>query len=101
MRRPVAATLAAVLTATAVVAPAGPAGADVPVLVINGKGWGHGVGMAQDGAFWMGKAGASAAAILGHFYPGTGIGNATGTVRVVVLKPQGNDAIVAFPDGGQ
>ncbi|MEA2533969.1 MAG: stage sporulation protein [Actinomycetota bacterium] len=101
MRRPVAAAIAALMTIAGMVLSAAPAGADVPVLVIDGKGWGHGVGMAQDGAFWMGKAGANAAQILGHFYPGTGIGKATGTVRVVVLKPQGNDAMLAFPDGGQ
>jgi hypothetical protein len=101
MRRPLAAAFAALVAAAAVVVPAAPAGADVQVLDINGKGWGHGVGMAQDGAFWMGKAGANAAQILGHFYPGTGIGKATGTVRVVVLKPQGNDTMLAFPDGGQ
>src|SRR3989440_2596801 len=101
MRRPLAAAFAALVAAAAVVVPVAPAGADVQVLDINGKGWGHGVGMAQDGAFWMGKAGANAAQILGHFYPGTGIGKATGTVRVVVLKPQGNDTMLAFPDGGQ
>src|SRR3954470_2719131 len=43
--------------------------ATVPVLVIDGKGWGHGVGMAQDGAYWMGVGGASSNQILGHFYP--------------------------------
>jgi SpoIID/LytB domain protein len=101
MRRAVAAVIAAVLGATALMMAAAPAGADVAILVINGKGWGHGVGMAQDGAFWMAKAGANASQILGHFYPGTGIGKASGTIRVVVLKPQGNDAFLAFPDGGQ
>ena len=53
-------------------------------LVIEGRGFGHGVGMAQDGAYWMGRAGASTEEILGHFYPGTGIGRATGSVRVAV-----------------
>src|SRR4051812_32494281 len=51
--------------------------ATVPVLVIDGKGWGHGVGMAQDGAYWMGVGGANANQILGHFYPGTAIGHAS------------------------
>ena len=35
-----------------------PTAATVPVLVIEGRGFGHGVGMAQDGAYWMGRAGA-------------------------------------------
>src|SRR5947209_8377708 len=30
-----------------------PAHAAVPVLVVTGEGNGHGVGMAQDGAYWM------------------------------------------------
>ena len=77
-----------------------PAPAAVPVLVVDGRGFGHGVGMAQDGAYWMGKAGASTNQILGHFYPGTGIGRATGAVRVAVLTAPGREAIVAFPNGG-
>jgi SpoIID/LytB domain protein len=76
--------------------------AAVPVLVIEGRGHGHGVGMAQDGAFWMAKSGATTPEILGHFYPGTGLGKAGGEVRVVVLPPVAeNEAVVAFPSGGQ
>jgi SpoIID/LytB domain protein len=70
------------------------------VLVIDGKGWGHGVGMAQDGAFWMGKAGQSTPQILGHFYPGTSIGHASGTISVAVLDVPNRDTIVSFPSGG-
>jgi stage II sporulation protein D len=72
-----------------------------PELVIEGKGWGHGVGMSQDGALTMGRAGASASDILGHFYPGTGLGRATGTLRVVVLPSAGIGTLVEFPDGGR
>ena len=61
--------------------------ADGPVAVISGRGWGHGVGMAQDGAYWMGRGGATTNRILGQFYPGTSLGRATGTVRVVIGKP--------------
>lgn len=76
--------------------------AAVPILVIDGRGHGHGVGMAQDGAFWMAAAGAQTHEILGHFYPGTAIGKATGEVRVVVLPPVAeNEAVVAFPNGGE
>ena len=74
----------------------------VPVLVIDGRGFGHGVGMAQDGAYWMGQAGSSTPQILGQFYPGTKLGKATGAVRVTVLPPQPtSDAVVGFPAGGE
>lgn len=82
-----------------------PAGASVPVLVIDGRGFGHGVGMAQDGALWMGRAGASTTKILTQFYPGTKLGKASGTVRVPVLDAPAErgraSAVVAFPNGGE
>ncbi|MCU1487943.1 MAG: hypothetical protein JWN67_4689 [Actinomycetia bacterium] len=77
------------------------AAAPVPVLVVDGQGFGHGVGMAQDGAFWMGKDGASLGQILGHFYPGAALGRANGAVRVVVLTDADRDTVVTFPNGGQ
>src|SRR5947209_3972322 len=85
----------------AAVAPAPAAHAAVPVLVVDGKGWGHGVGMAQDGAYWMGKAGQSTNQILGHFYPGTSIGHASGTLSVAVFDAPNRDTVVTFPSGGQ
>ncbi|MBV8160347.1 MAG: SpoIID/LytB domain-containing protein [Acidimicrobiia bacterium] len=85
----------------AALAPAPVARAAVPVLVVDGKGWGHGVGMAQDGAYWMGRAGQSTNQILGHFYPGTSIGRASGTVAVAVLDVPNRDTVVTFPGGGQ
>ena len=78
-----------------------PTAATVPVLVIEGRGFGHGVGMAQDGAYWMGRAGASTNQILGHFYPGTSLGRATGAVRVAVLTAPAREAVLAFPNGGE
>jgi SpoIID/LytB domain protein len=77
------------------------ADAAVPVLVIDGKGFGHGVGMAQDGAYWMGKAGSTTPQILAQFYPGTKVGKASGAVRVNVLTPADGQAVVAFPNGGE
>jgi peptidoglycan hydrolase-like amidase len=73
------ALFAAISPATAADAPA--------VIVISGRGWGHGVGMAEDGAYWMGRGGATTNRILGQFFPGTSLGRATGTVRVVIGKP--------------
>jgi stage II sporulation protein D len=38
--------------------------------VITGKGWGHGVGLCQVGAFGMAQAGSSFEQILKHYYAG-------------------------------
>lgn len=42
-------------------------------IILNGKGWGHGVGMCQIGAAVMGHQGYSYQAILTHYYPGAEI----------------------------
>lgn len=80
-----------------------PSRAAVPVVVIDGKGFGHGVGMAQEGAFWMGAAGATTPQILSQFYPGAGIGRGRGPVRIPLLDAGGppSSAAVAFPGGGE
>ena len=70
-----------------------------PVLVIEGKGFGHGVGMAQDGAYSMAVGGASAAAILSHFYPGTAIARRSATVRVGVHDSPGPVAVMLAAGG--
>jgi stage II sporulation protein D len=97
-RRTLAAACALVLLA---LTPPIPSAAAVPVLTIDGKGFGHGVGMAQDGAFWMGKSGATTPQILSQFYPGTKQGKGSGTVRVTVLTPTDGQAVVQFPNGGE
>ncbi len=75
----------------------------VPVLVIDGRGFGHGVGMAQEGAYWMAAAGASTEQIFGQFYPGAGFGRARGPVRVPLLDAgrAPSSGVLAFPDGGE
>lgn len=78
--------------------------AAVPVLVIDGKGFGHGVGLSQEGALTMGRQGASTEQILGHFYPGTGLARgAGGNVRVVVhhIPAVPTSAMLSFPSGGE
>ncbi len=72
-----------------------------PVVVIEGRGWGHGVGMAQDGALALGQQGLSTVEILQHFYPGTGTGQRGGSVRIPVLDAAGGGAVVTFPRGGE
>ncbi len=41
------------------------------IMTVKGRGWGHGVGMSQWGAYGMSQAGWNYEKILGHFYPGT------------------------------
>src|SRR3954467_4618588 len=60
---------------------AAPASAD---FVIDGRGWGHGVGMSQYGAYGYAlDEGRDFRWILGHYYTGTNVGRvATSRVRV-------------------
>ncbi|HQR68070.1 MAG TPA: hypothetical protein PLB02_11805, partial [Thermoanaerobaculia bacterium] len=44
-------------------------GSGAPVFTFYGRGWGHGVGLCQNGAFGMALAGKSAAEILARYYP--------------------------------
>jgi stage II sporulation protein D len=50
----------------------GPAGS-APGWSFTGRGWGHGVGMCQSGAFGMARRGLGYRAILGHYYSGVRI----------------------------
>ncbi|HHU10275.1 MAG TPA: SpoIID/LytB domain-containing protein [Intrasporangiaceae bacterium] len=63
--------LVAVLTSALLAMSPGVAAADDSDWTINGRGWGHGVGMSQYGAMEMAKDGKSAAEILQHYYTGT------------------------------
>ena len=49
--------------------------------VFLGRGWGHGVGMCQNGAFGMALGGASYDAILKHYYTGVEIVPASGVTK--------------------
>jgi SpoIID/LytB domain protein len=60
--------------------------------VISGRGWGHGVGMAQWGAYGFAKQGATYDEILAHYYRGTTLGPA-GVSRVRVLLAQGRSQL--------
>src|SRR5262249_60417994 len=61
-------------------APGGPNAA----FVISGRGWGHGVGMRQYGAYGYAQHGFTYAKILAHYFPGTELGTASGKVRVLL-----------------
>src|SRR5262245_12133356 len=63
-----------------------------PVFVISGRGWGHGVGMAQWGAYGYAQQGYSYDEILAHYYKGTTIGQAS-VNKVRVFLAQGRSRV--------
>ncbi|HXB65626.1 MAG TPA: SpoIID/LytB domain-containing protein [Solirubrobacteraceae bacterium] len=84
-RRTLATALAAALLAvTALAADAVPAAA-APTLVIAGAGWGHGVGMSQEGALGYAEHGYTYQAILAHYYTGTALEKVSPRTKVTVL----------------
>jgi stage II sporulation protein D len=88
----------ALAAATAGAQPAPPATAPGEALfVLSGRGYGHGVGMSQYGAYGMAREGASYTAILAHYYTGTTVGRVPAR-EVRVLLGQGRRAVtVASP----
>lgn len=62
------------------------------LLVVSGRGWGHGVGMSQWGALGMAKAGYTHDEILAYYYSGTELGRAS-TKQVRVLLAEGRRAV--------
>ena len=50
---------------------------EVARFVFTGKGWGHGVGLCQVGAFGMAQAGSSYEQILKHYYTGISLDRRT------------------------
>jgi stage II sporulation protein D len=56
------------------------AGGKISSAVFAGKGWGHGVGLCQVGAYGMAQRGADYREILQHYYPG-----------IAITKPAGSD----------
>ena len=85
--------LAAVAAATAGAQPTPPASTPGEALfVVSGRGWGHGVGMSQYGAYGMANAGRTYDQILAHYYTGTELGPAA-TKDVRVLLAEGSRAV--------
>jgi stage II sporulation protein D len=62
------------------------------VFLVSGRGWGHGVGMSQYGAYGMASEGASYGKILAYYYTGTELGK-TSTDDVRVLLAEGRPAV--------
>src|SRR5580765_7005116 len=75
-----------------------PTTVDVTTFVITGHGWGHGVGMAQWGAYGYAKHGVAYDKILAHYYPGTTLAPAPVTKIKVLLIEQARRLVVSSPD---
>src|SRR5262245_34309238 len=94
--------LVAVLAA-ALLGPAGaspqvqPATVEATTFVITGHGWGHGVGMAQWGAYGYAKHGVTYEKILAHYYPGTTLTPAPATTLNVLLVDGAARVVVSSP----
>ncbi len=58
--------------------------------VIHGRGFGHGVGMSQYGAYGYAKHGRGYKSILKHYYRHTRIGSADGSVKVLLASGRGS-----------
>ena len=56
-----------------------------PTLVIKGSGYGHGVGMSQEGALGYAEHGYTYQAILAHYYTGTALGSVSQQTKVTVM----------------
>ena len=74
------------LAALAVVLCAAPTATASPLITLTGRGWGHGIGMAQDGAEGMAQKGATSRQILSHFYPHTALDTRRGQRIRVLLR---------------
>jgi stage II sporulation protein D len=83
-------SVAAFLAALAIA----PAAAASPRFVIEGHGWGHGVGMSQWGAYGLALHGWRYRQILAHYYPGTTLAREPNvTVRVLVATDRRRVAV--------
>lgn len=63
-------------------------------VTIHGRAYGHGHGLSQYGAYFRGKAGQGYREILDFYYPGTELGQAGGTVRVLLTGDTSSDVMV-------
>ncbi len=70
----------------------------VTTFVINGRGWGHGVGMSQWGAHGYAQHGLSYDKILAHYYPGTRLAQAPVTRINVLLLERAHRLSLSSPD---
>jgi SpoIID/LytB domain protein len=98
-------SFAAALVAVLVVAAASPAVAAPKMVKIRGRGWGHGIGMSQYGAYGFAQHGWGGERILRHYYSGARVLKKTIGTNVRVSMLQGRSSITIRPqaktkDGG-
>jgi stage II sporulation protein D len=90
LRIAILASLSVAAAATATAGSSVPAPTAVPgeaLFVVSGRGYGHGVGMSQYGAFGMANAGYTYDRILAYYYTGTDLGRTSKTdVRVLLAE---------------
>jgi stage II sporulation protein D len=91
-----------VVLAAALFGPAGaspqavkPTTVGVTTFAITGHGWGHGVGMAQWGAYGYAKHGVTYDRILAHYYPGTKLAPTPVTKLKVLLVEGAKEVVVS------
>jgi stage II sporulation protein D len=68
-----------------------------PSFFISGRGWGHGIGMSQWGAYGFAQRGAAYDQILAHYYRSTTLGRAP-VARIRVLLGEGKKALAVASD---
>jgi len=83
-----------------------PSASGMPVFFVEGRGWGHGIGMAQYGAQgYASRDDRSHTWILGHYYPGTTVAQTSvRSVRILLTEGRsslgvGSDAAFSVTDG--
>lgn len=67
--------------------------------VVQGHGYGHGIGMSQHGAQGAAEAGLTHEEILAFYYPGTELGTAKGKIRVLISADTTPDVVVRAKRG--
>ncbi|HEX2293938.1 MAG TPA: SpoIID/LytB domain-containing protein, partial [Actinomycetota bacterium] len=65
------------------------------VAIVKGRGWGHGTGMSQWGAYGLARAGATYREILAHYYRGTTVGEVDTSAPIAVGVAWGRPSVVA------
>ncbi len=90
--------LLAVVTAAALLTPVAPATAADP-LELEGRGFGHGIGLSQHGAQRAASQGVGWRRIVRTYYPGTRLGKAGGQVAVLISGDDDGDTRVLARSG--
>lgn len=67
----------------------------LPVIFVTGHGWGHGVGLAQYGAYGYALHGWTWDKIIAHYYPGTTLGDAPVKKVRVLLSPAASKVAIS------